>query len=129
MIYFNSKKKSPLLALLNSKRFEISPKNGWKARVRLPDGQVAGEPMTSFPNWRRRWDSISSSEIPGFAVALRATSLNLSHPTAKQSTALLPLLVHFVHSEEVGLEPTDDFLDRRSLANCWLTVRRTPPSI
>ena len=45
MIYFNSEKKSPLLALLNSKRLEISPKNGWRARV-------AGEPMTSFPNWR-----------------------------------------------------------------------------
>jgi len=38
-------KKSPLLALLNSKRLEISPKNGWRARI-------AGEPMTSFPNWR-----------------------------------------------------------------------------
>jgi hypothetical protein len=46
-------KKSPLLAfinvgsnfMLNSKRLEISPKNGWRARV-------AGEPMTSFPNWR-----------------------------------------------------------------------------
>jgi len=38
-------KKSPLLALLNSKRLEISPKNGWRARV-------AGEPITSFPNWR-----------------------------------------------------------------------------
>jgi len=35
LIFF---KKSPLLALLNSKRLEISPKNGW--------------PMTSFPNWR-----------------------------------------------------------------------------
>ena len=32
--------------MLNSKRLEISPKNGWRARV-------AGEPMTSFPNWRR----------------------------------------------------------------------------
>lgn len=32
--------------MLNSKRFEISPKNGWRARV-------TGEPMTSFPNWRR----------------------------------------------------------------------------
>ena len=31
--------------MLNSKRLEISPKNGWRARV-------AGEPMTSFPNWR-----------------------------------------------------------------------------
>jgi hypothetical protein len=36
--------------MLNSKRLEISPKNGWRARV-------TGEPMTSFPNWRRRWDS------------------------------------------------------------------------
>ncbi|MDP2703791.1 MAG: hypothetical protein Q8P01_01040 [bacterium] len=42
---FNSFKKSPLLALLNSKRLEISPKNGWRARL-------AGEPMTPFPNWR-----------------------------------------------------------------------------
>ena len=50
-------KKSPLLALLNSKRLEISPKNGWRARACLPDGQVAGEPMTSFPNWRKREDS------------------------------------------------------------------------
>jgi|GEM_PF-5358748 len=42
---FSSVKKSPLLVLLNSKRLEISPKNGWRARV-------VGEPMTSFPNWR-----------------------------------------------------------------------------
>ncbi|OGM92243.1 hypothetical protein A2935_00510 [Candidatus Wolfebacteria bacterium RIFCSPLOWO2_01_FULL_47_17b] len=47
---FNSVKKSPFLALLNSKQLEISPKNGWRARV-------AGEPMTSFPNWRKGWDS------------------------------------------------------------------------
>ena len=31
--------------MLNSKRLEISPKNGWRARV-------AGKPMVSFPNWR-----------------------------------------------------------------------------
>lgn len=31
--------------MLNSKRLEFSPKNGWRARV-------AGEPMTSFPTWR-----------------------------------------------------------------------------
>ena len=42
---FLSSKKSRLWALMNSKRLEISPKNGWRARV-------AGEPMTSFPNWR-----------------------------------------------------------------------------
>ena len=36
--------------MLNSKRLEISPKNGWRARV-------AGEPMTSFPNWRKGRDS------------------------------------------------------------------------
>ena len=36
--------------MLNSKQLEISPKNGWRARV-------AGEPMTSFPNWRKREDS------------------------------------------------------------------------
>lgn len=47
LIFF---KKSPLLALLNSKRIEISPKNGWRARV-------AGEPRLSFPNWRKGWDS------------------------------------------------------------------------
>jgi len=38
-------KKSPLLALPNSKRFEISPKNGWRARV-------AGEPERTFTDWR-----------------------------------------------------------------------------
>jgi len=37
--------------MLNSKRLEISPKNGWRARV-------AGEPMTSFPNWRYLLDKI-----------------------------------------------------------------------
>ena len=47
---FNSFKKSPLLALLNSNRLEISAKNGWRARG-------AGEPTTSFPNWRRVQDS------------------------------------------------------------------------
>ena len=47
LIFF---KKSPLLALLNSKRLEISPKNGWRARI-------TGEPTLSFPNWRREWDS------------------------------------------------------------------------
>ena len=34
-------KKSPLSALLNSKWLEISPKNGWRARV-------AGEPWLHF---------------------------------------------------------------------------------
>jgi len=44
-------KKSSLLALLNSKRLEISPKNGWRARV-------VGEPTKTFPNWRdiRVWN-------------------------------------------------------------------------
>ena len=37
--------------MLNSKRLEISPKNGWRARV-------AGEPMTSFPNWRCFLDEV-----------------------------------------------------------------------
>ncbi|MDP3960469.1 MAG: hypothetical protein Q8Q26_10520, partial [Pseudorhodobacter sp.] len=46
-----SSKKSPLLALLNSKRLEISPKNGWRARV-------AGEPTLSFPNWRCFLDEV-----------------------------------------------------------------------
>ena len=31
-------------------------------------------------------------------------------------------------AEEVGLEPTNRFLDGYSLANCWLTIRRTPPN-
>jgi len=52
--YFN---KSPLLALLNSKRLEISPKNGWRARI-------AGEPMTSFPNWRCLFENIRT-ELSG----------------------------------------------------------------
>ncbi len=30
-------------------------------------------------------------------------------------------------AEEVGLEPTNRFLHGYSLANCWLTFRRTPP--
>src|SRR3989338_6468255 len=57
---FLSFKKSPLLALLNSKLLEIFPKNGWRARVlaRRSFSEVgAGEPMTSFPNWRKWWDS------------------------------------------------------------------------
>ncbi len=29
----------------------------------------------------------------------------------------------------MGVEPTNRFLDGYSLANCWLTIRRTPPSI
>jgi len=37
--------------MLNSKQLEISPKNGWRARV-------AGEPMTSFPNWRCAFEKI-----------------------------------------------------------------------
>ena len=57
MIYFNSEKKSPLLALLNSKRLEISPKNGWRARI-------AGEPRLSFPNWRCLFENIRT-ELAG----------------------------------------------------------------
>ncbi len=30
-------------------------------------------------------------------------------------------------AEEVGVEPTNRFLHDYSLANCWLTIRRTPP--
>jgi hypothetical protein len=37
--------------MLNSKRLEFSAKNGWRARV-------AGEPMTSFPNWRSLYEKI-----------------------------------------------------------------------
>ena len=65
---FNSFKKSPLLALLNSKRLEISPKNGWRARVlaRRSFSEVgAGEPMTSFPNWRYLLDKIRILKIGG----------------------------------------------------------------
>ena len=36
--------------MLNSKRLEISPKNGWRACL-------TGKPILSFPNWRRRWES------------------------------------------------------------------------
>ena len=39
------------------------------------------------------------------------------------STAQSPHLV----AEEVGVEPTNRFLHGYSLANCWLTIRRTPP--
>ena len=50
MYLFISEKKSPLLALLNSKRLEIFPKNGWRALAE-------GEPTKTFPNWRRVEDS------------------------------------------------------------------------
>jgi len=46
LFFFNPIKKSPLLALLNLKRFEISPKNGWRALER------GDEPTEAFPNWR-----------------------------------------------------------------------------
>ena len=32
-------------------------------------------------------------------------------------------------AEGVGIEPTDGFLDRHSLANCCLTIRRNPPCV
>ena len=51
LFFFNPIKKSPLLALLNLKRFEISPKNGWRALER------GDEPTEAFPNWRRGRDS------------------------------------------------------------------------
>ena len=50
--------------MLNSKRLEISPKNGWRARV-------AGEPMTSFPNWRRERDS-NPRTLAGYTLSKRA---------------------------------------------------------
>src|SRR3989344_5954834 len=78
-IFFNSEKKSPLLALLNSKRLEISPKNGWRARV-------AGEPMTSFPNWRR----VQDSNLRGLSPA---GFQNQCHkPLGQPSTGLLYLI-------------------------------------
>ena len=74
---------------LNSKRLEISPKNGWRARARLPVaiapgdcGQVAGEPMTSFPNWRRGWDSNPRSPYELNALAVRCFR-PLSHLSQK----------------------------------------------
>ncbi len=57
-------KKSPPLALLNSKRLEISPKNGWRARVlvrRSFSEGGAGESMVSFPNWRSRSNNLIHS--------------------------------------------------------------------
>ena len=50
---------SPLLALLNSKRLEISPKNGWRALP--PNGRInsEGELNFAFSNWRRGRDSNS----------------------------------------------------------------------
>ena len=36
--------------ILKDKKFNFTPKIGWRARV-------AGEPATGFTNWRRRWDS------------------------------------------------------------------------
>lgn len=38
-----------------------------------------------------------------------------------------PVEIVLEKTEEVGLEPTNRFLDGYSLANCWLTIRRTPP--
>ena len=77
MIYFNSEKKSLLLALLNSKRLEISPKNGWRSRV-------VGEPMTSFPNWRRVWDSdprgIAPACFPSMCHTIRRILLKINPP-------------------------------------------------
>jgi hypothetical protein len=43
--------KSPILALPEFKRPEISPKNGCRA-------PVADEPMTSIPNWRCLFENI-----------------------------------------------------------------------
>ncbi len=36
--------------ILKDKKFNFAPKIGWRALAE-------GEPMTSFPNWRRGWDS------------------------------------------------------------------------
>ena len=36
--------------ILKGKKFDFEPKIGWRARV-------AGEPNSSFPNWRKEWDS------------------------------------------------------------------------
>ena len=67
-------KKSPLLALLNSKRLEISPKNGGRARV-------AGEPMTSLPNWG--WVQDSNLRHPfralRFSRPVHSTALPTHH--------------------------------------------------
>ena len=82
MISFNSEKKSPLLALLEflpAPRLRRAGKTAWNfpekrlASPRLvpysPKGEVgAGEPITSFTNWRKGWDS------------LRQAQSKLSHP-------------------------------------------------
>ena len=65
--------------MLNSKRLEISPKNGWRARV-------AGEPMTPFPNWRRGWDSNPRSRC------LPTQPLSRRLPSADSVTP--PILLH-----------------------------------
>ena len=57
MYLFISEKKSPLLALLNSKRLEIFPKNGWRALAE-------GEPTKTFPNWRCLFENIRT-ELAG----------------------------------------------------------------
>ena len=59
LFFFNPIKKSPLLALLNLKRFEISPKNGWRARER------GDEPTEAFPNWRYVFENIRTDFING----------------------------------------------------------------
>jgi len=46
--------------------------------------------------------------------------------------SMKPIFVRFElvsRAEEVGLEPTTRFLHEYSLANWWLAIRRTPPSI
>src|SRR3989338_10482649 len=99
--FLNAFKKSPLLALLNSrlrrgfggqaKRLEISPKNGWRARVAhsglRPSGSKTGEPMTSFPNWRKREDS--NPRGPFGPTAFRVRRIRpLCHASIKRQVPL-----------------------------------------
>src|SRR3989338_4231457 len=66
--------------MLNSKRLEISPKNGWQARV-------AGEPMTSFPNWRRRWDLKLTVSVPPMEIfVVRVRTKKSAHRGFKSHT-------------------------------------------
>ena len=77
--------------MLNSKRLEISPKNGWRARVAhsglRPSGSKTGEPMTSFPNWRKREDS--NPRGPFGPTAFRVRRIRpLCHASIKRQVPL-----------------------------------------
>ena len=77
--------------MLNSKRLEISPKNGWRARIE-------GEPMTSFPNWRRGGDSNSRDlAVCRFSRAvLSTTQTPLQYQNKLIKLILQPLFLIFI---------------------------------